>query len=83
VPLVSVLGVALVDVSVPPLVAMLTALLVQRSTSPAGTCSVVHDQAAFFSSSFEHATEEVAAPATRSARSPELRIREEVRLLMS
>lgn len=49
-----------------------------------GTCSLVHVHAAFFSgsASLEHATEDDAAPATRSARSPELMTREEVNLLM-
>jgi hypothetical protein len=67
------------------LVGMLTALLVQRSASPAGTCTVAHDHSAFFSagsSAFEHATCDDAAPATRSARRPELMIRDEAGLLM-
>src|SRR4051794_10080983 len=64
---------------------MLTALLVQRSASPAGTCTVAHDHSAFFSagsSAFEHATCDDAAAATRSARSPELMMRDEGSLLM-
>src|SRR5690242_15311787 len=55
----------------------------QRTTSPIGTSSLVHDHAAFFSSSgFEHPTADPSAPAARTAKRPELMMREEDSLLM-
>jgi hypothetical protein len=59
------------------------ALVVHRTTSPIGTWSDAQDHACFCSSGFEHATEEAAAVARRTANALELMIRVEVTLLMA